>query len=486
MTKPTGADQSERQLLASTGLLPSAGGMSPPAGDFFRAVLDALPAAIYITDADGVITYYNDAAATLWGWRPELGKNQWCGSWKLFWPDGRALPHDQCPMAVTLRQRQAVHGMEAVAERPDGVRVPFIPYPVLLHDASGAVVGAVNLLVDISDRKRAEISSHQLASIVESSDDAIISKDLNGIITSWNQSAERLFGYRAAEAIGQPISILIPDDRQDEEPHILARIRRGERIDHYETVRQRKDGSMVEISITVSPVRGIDGAVIGASKIARDITERRQALDQQQLLLREMNHRVKNLFSLASSIVGLSARTASTPRELAASVRERMTALASAHDLTLKRPGDAIDASERIATLHTLIRAIVSPYEHHASGRGDRVAISGPDIPVATNSVSPLALLVHEFTTNAAKYGALSAPDGRIEIQCFDDGEQFILLWKEHGGPPLDGPAGEEGFGTLLTTVTAKGQLGGSISREWTAGGLIIRLSMARARVNQS
>jgi two-component sensor histidine kinase len=163
-----------------------------------------------------------------------------------------------------------------------------------------------------------------------------------------------------------------------------------------------------------------------------------------------------------------------------------MTALASAHDLTLKRPGDAIDASERIATLHTLIRAIVSPYEHHASGRGDRVAISGPDIPVATNSVSPLALLVHEFTTNAAKYGALSAPDGRIEIQCFDDGEQFILLWKEHGGPPLDGPAGEEGFGTLLTTVTAKGQLGGSISREWTAGGLIIRLSMARARVNQS
>src|SRR5208283_5383367 len=101
--------------------------------------------------------------------------------WKLYWPDGRALPHDQCSMAVTLRERRAVHGMEAIAERPDGVRVPFIPYPTLLHDASGAIVGAVNMLVDITDRKRADEYSQKLASIVESSDDAIISKDLDGI-----------------------------------------------------------------------------------------------------------------------------------------------------------------------------------------------------------------------------------------------------------------------------------------------------------------
>jgi PAS domain S-box-containing protein len=483
MSDPAGIDQSEKKWVAPAGLFAPVGSASARDSDHFRDVLEALPAAVYITDANGVITYYNDAAAKLWGWRPELGQNQWCGSWKLFWPDGRALPHDECPMAVALRERRIVRGMEAAAERPDGVRVPFIPYPTLLHDASGAVVGAVNMLVDISDRKRAEEYSQKLASIVESSDDAIVSKDLNGVITSWNKGAERLFGYRAAEAVGKPVSMLIPADRQDEEPRILARIRRGERIDHYETVRCRKDGGTVEISLTVSPVRGPDGAIIGASKIARNITERRHALEQQELLLREMNHRVKNLFSLANSLVILSARTARTPRELAASVGDRLSALARAHELTLKTPGDAPDASENVATLHTLIQAIVSPYEGGTGEHEHRVAVSGPDIALAANSVSALALLVHEFTTNATKYGALSAPDGRIEIQCFDEGEQFVLLWKEHGGPPIDGPIGEEGFGTKLTQATARGQLEGTIAREWGADGLTIRLSMARARL---
>jgi PAS domain S-box-containing protein len=276
-------------------------------------VLDQLPGAVYITDAEGRITYFNEAAAALWGRRPKLNSDLWCGSWRLYWPDGRPLQHDECPMAVAIKEQRMLRGAEAIGERPDGTRVPFMAFPTPLFDASGTMVGAVNMLVDMSGRQRGESAAHQLAAIVESSDDAIVSKDLNGIITSWNEGAERLFGYSAAEVIGKSITLLIPADRQDEEPHILARIRRGERIDHYETVRQRKDGSMVEISITVSPVRGMDGAVIGASKIARDITERRRALDQQQLLIREMNHRIKNLFSLSSSIVSLSARSATTP-----------------------------------------------------------------------------------------------------------------------------------------------------------------------------
>src|SRR5580698_4649838 len=156
MSDPADTDQSEEKLLALAGLLTSTDIVSPRENDHFRQVVETLPAAIYITDADGVITYYNDAAAQLWGWRPELGKNHWCGSWKLFWPDGRALPHDQCPMATALRERRPNRGMEAIAERPDGVRVPFLPYPTLLYDASGEVVGAVNMLVDITDRKRAE------------------------------------------------------------------------------------------------------------------------------------------------------------------------------------------------------------------------------------------------------------------------------------------------------------------------------------------
>src|SRR5262245_26236198 len=122
----------------------------------FRQLLDALPAAVYTTDASGRITYYNEAALALWGQRPLLGSSEWCGSWKLFWPDGTPLPHDQCPMAIALNEDRAVRGMEAAAERPDGTRVPFITFPTPIHDEGGHLIGAVNMLVDISDRKRAE------------------------------------------------------------------------------------------------------------------------------------------------------------------------------------------------------------------------------------------------------------------------------------------------------------------------------------------
>ncbi|HEY6383467.1 MAG TPA: HWE histidine kinase domain-containing protein [Pseudolabrys sp.] len=122
----------------------------------FRELLDALPAAVYTTDAAGRITYYNEAAAALWGHRPLLGSSEWCGSWKLYWPDGTPLPHDLCPMAIALKADRVVRGMEAAAERPDGTRVPFIPYPTPIHDEAGRLIGAVNMLVDITDRKRAE------------------------------------------------------------------------------------------------------------------------------------------------------------------------------------------------------------------------------------------------------------------------------------------------------------------------------------------
>ena len=214
----------------------------------WRDLVEALPASIYVTDASGRIIFYNEAAVTLWGCRPELGKSEFCGSWKLYWPDGTPLPHDQCPMAMALKEKRPIRGMEAIAERPDGTRIHFIPYPTPLFDASGTLIGAVNMLVDISERKRAEEVARRLASIVESSDDAIVSMNTDGIITSWNRGAERLFGYRADEMTGKSVTLLMPADRHGDETHILERIRRGDRIEHYETVRLRKDGSLVDMS----------------------------------------------------------------------------------------------------------------------------------------------------------------------------------------------------------------------------------------------
>jgi len=256
-----------------------------------RELLDVLPAAIYTTDAAGRLTYYNSAAVQLAGRRPKIGSDEWCVTWRLYRPDGTPLPHDQCPMAVALKTGRPVRGVEAVAERPDGTLVPFMPYPTPLHDAAGNVVGAVNMLVDLTDRSCAEQARLLLASIVESSDDAIVSKDLNGVIDSWNPGAERLFGYTADEVVGKSVTSLFPLDLQNEESAILERIRLGEQIEHYETVRCRKDGSLVDISLTVSPLKNAAGKVTGVAKIARDISARKKAEYERLLALQDEERR---------------------------------------------------------------------------------------------------------------------------------------------------------------------------------------------------
>jgi PAS domain S-box-containing protein len=270
----------------------------------FREIIDALPAAIYTTDSEGRLTHFNPAAVEFAGRVPQLGIDRWCVSWKLYRPDGTPLPHEECPMAVTLKEGRVVRDVEAIIERPDGSRVCFVPYPVLLRDSEGRITGGVNMLVDVTERKRAEEANNRLAAIVESSDDAIISKNLDGIIRSWNSGATRIFGYTAQEAIGQPVTILIPPDHVDEEPAILERLRRGERIEHYETIRRRKDGALLDISLTVSPIFDEHGKVEGASKIARDITELKRtekALSESEQLFRALANTIPNLAWMADA-----------------------------------------------------------------------------------------------------------------------------------------------------------------------------------------
>jgi PAS domain S-box-containing protein len=154
-------------------------------------LLEALPVAVYMTDAQGRITFFNQAAADLWGHRPEVGSDQWCGSWRLYWPDGRPLPHDQCPMALTLKEGRPARGIEAVAERPDGTRVNFLPYPTPLWDASGRLIGAINLLVDITERKRLERLKDEFVSTV--------SHELRTPLTSISGSLGLLIGGAAGK-----------------------------------------------------------------------------------------------------------------------------------------------------------------------------------------------------------------------------------------------------------------------------------------------
>ena len=275
-----------------------------------RHVLEKLPAAAYTCDAEGLITYYNEHAVDVWGRRPRLNDptDRYCGSFKLYSVEGQPIGHDQCWMALALKGQPESSAQEIQVEREDGERRLVLAHVSPLNDESGRVVGAVNILVDVTAQQKAEQSQALLAAIVESSCDAIVSKDLSGRILSWNREAERMFGYNADEAVGQYVVMLIPPERRSEEEVILERISRGIRIEHFETVRVRKDGRLIDVSLTISPVRDSRGRIIAASKIVRDITERKQA-DQ---ALRELKDALATQLADVRRLHGLSLELGTT------------------------------------------------------------------------------------------------------------------------------------------------------------------------------
>jgi two-component system, chemotaxis family, CheB/CheR fusion protein len=436
--------------------------------DHFRQVVEELPTALYVTDADGKLTYYNKAAARLWGREPRLGEEWWSGSWRLFWPDGTPMAPDQSPMALTLKTGRPVLGARAIAQRPDGSRLPFIPFPSLLFDTEGKVVGVVNVLLDVGAWTEGERATQHLAAIIESSDEAIISKDLNGIIQSWNGAAERLFGYSASEIVGKSILTIIPSDRYDEETLIISRIRRGQRIEHYETVRKRKDGSLVDLSLTVSPVRDRNGRIVGASKIARDITERRQAERLKEHLVNEIKHRVKNTLSTVQAMAVQTFRKA--PVEERNMFVGRLHALADAHDVLTQRDWENV-------SLRDMAHRALKPFN---AAKKARVSADGPDADVSPNRALLLAMLLHELGTNAVKYGALSNDTGIVNVVWSIDesniARRLKLVWEERGGPRVTPPE-HKGFGSRMIEHAIRGEQGVSEFR-FDPQGLTCRIEM--------
>ncbi|HET8753991.1 MAG TPA: PAS domain S-box protein [Salinimicrobium sp.] len=242
------------------------------------------PIAFYTCDSSGYITFCNRSAIDLWGRTPIIGKDMWCGSWKIYNSQGEAMSIENCPMAKTIREGVSYDNELIIMERPDRSFRTVMVFPRPILGTNGKVAGAHNTLVDITDQKKSEIKDAMLSAIVESSDDAIISKDLTGNITSWNLGAERIFKYTEKEILGKPISVLIPESRLQDENMILERIRKGERIEHFETVRKDKFGNEIPLSLTVSPVKDSSGHVIGASKVARDISDRLGVEEKQAIL----------------------------------------------------------------------------------------------------------------------------------------------------------------------------------------------------------
>ena len=463
----------ERHALASASLHPTTSSNSPADADDvdnrWRSLLDALAAAVYLTDASGKLIYFNRAAADLWGQSPTLGTAQWCGSWRLLWPDGRPMAHDECPMAVALKEGRAIRDSEAISERPDGTRVPFLAYPCPLWNDDGELIGGINMLIDISSRKRTERADHLLAAIVESSADAIVSKDLNGIVATWNSGAQRLFGYSADEIVGQPVSILIPPDRADEEPSIIERIKKGERVETYETVRRRKDGTLVDVALTISPVRSSDGRIVGASKIARDITERRRAAEHQKLLVGEIKHRIKNSLATVQAIARQTLTSASHD-EIDAFVG-RLQALAGAHDVLTTENWNR-------APLEQVVARAIGVFDDIDN---ERFVIDGRSyVWIDADRSSRLAMVLHELATNAIKYGALSNATGQVMISwdthSMEEGRQLQLFWQEVGGPQVSKPE-RAGFGSSMIQRALQGE-SSKVTVDYDPAGLRVQFDL--------
>ncbi len=252
----------------------------PPPELLLSAIVDSSDDAIISKDLTGTITSWNQSAERIFGYTAAEAVGQ--SAIMLLPPDRTAEEHDSLRR---IRAGERVDHFETVRRRKDGqlIDVSITLSPIRGND--GVIIGASMVARDITERKRSNRAALLLAAIVSSSDDAIVSKSLQGIITSWNAGAERIFGYTSQEAIGQPVLMLLPPDRQDEEPRILAKLARGERVDHFHTIRVRKNGEHFPVSLTISPVRDVDGTIIGASKIARDITELKRVTDEREQLL---------------------------------------------------------------------------------------------------------------------------------------------------------------------------------------------------------
>lgn len=302
----------------------------------------------------------------------------------------------------------------------------------------------------------------RLRAIVDSSFDAIVGKDLNSIITDWNPAAEKMFGYTADEAIGQSVLMLIPESLRSEEIDIIDKIKRDERVASFDTIRQRKDGSLIHVSLTISPIKDTTGTIVGASKIARDITEAKENERRIRTLLREVNHRVKNQFAVILSIIRETSNRTADKDEFMEHVRERITGLSRSHDLL-------VSSNWSGASLFELVQEHLKPFGHE-----ERITLSGPLVMLTPNAVQYLGMAIHELGTNAAKYGALADSVGRISVAWQilkrpGQKDEFQLVWEETSVPKqTQADLSRRGFGNVVLQRIAPQSMNGisTIARE--------------------
>jgi two-component system CheB/CheR fusion protein len=318
---------------------------------------------------------------------------------------------------------------------------------------------------------RSDVALWRLASIVQSTGDAVVSVTRDRIVTSWNRGAEKVYGYTAEEVLGRPIQVTIPPRYAEETRQMTERVLRGEAVEQFETERVRKDGSIVPVAVTVSPIIDAFGEVVGIASIARDISERRRAETRQKLLLDELNHRVKNTLATVQSIAMLSAGGAESLESFREAFEGRLLALSRVHEVLTR-------SAWQDAALRVLLEQTLAPY---SGSRAGRVAFAGPEVRLAPNAAVALTMAFHELATNAVKYGALSVPEGRVTVSWQTDTDAaedgVAITWRESGGPPVLPPR-RRGFGSRLIERGLAQELEARLRLDFLPSGLECSMSL--------
>jgi len=378
-----------------------------------RITLTSIGDAVVVTDGKGVVTFMNPVAAELTGWQQDealgLPLNQ---VFHIINEETRQLVNN--PVDTVFRERRVVELANYTAlVGKSGRVVPIEDSAAPIPGENGELGGAVLVFRDVSESRRAMEVRSYLAAIVDSSDDAIIGHTLDGQIASWNRGAERIYGYTAEETVGKPLSLLVPPDHPDEQPTILGRLARGESIEHFETKRVRKDGSRVDVSLTLSPVRDSEGKVIGASKIARDITVRREEERRKDEFLAVLAHELRNPLAPirnALQVMQLADKDLETLAQ-ARSMMERqiqhmVRLVDDLLDISRISRGKLTLRKERIA-IADIVAHTLEVCETLVNEGGQKLTVTQPDKPIVVDADrTRLAQAICNLLSNAVKYSA--------------------------------------------------------------------------------
>ncbi len=315
------------------------------------------------------------------------------------------------------------------------------------------------------------VNTAQLAAVAAASSDAIMSVGLDGRVQSWNRGAEELLEYQAAEIIGQRKSKVVPSDKMEEYGALIDRVKSGESV-RVETVRLKKNGARIDVSLTVAPLRRADGTVVAISSTAHDISERKRVEQQQRFVMRELTHRSKNLLAIVQSMATQTAKTASSLSDFTRRFSDRLQGLSSSHEVLVEQNWEGAPLAELIKGQMRLF----------VESDDCKLTVDGPDVVVDTTAAQAIGLALHELATNAIKYGALSVPTGRVAItwawRTLETGQPHLeLKWQERGGPDVTPPS-RTGFGHFVIDRMAAQSTNGSVKIDYDKQGITWRLSI--------